>query len=180
MEPATLALHAGIGDIIGGVIGTGVNVLSGGLIGGLLRLAPEVLRLFTTKADRDHEYRMAKLSADQSRAERAGKLEEIRTQGAVAAENKGLTALVEAIKGQATRTGIGWVDAISATVRPFVTYWWLAIYTAVKVSLMIVALRGGVALADAVLQIWTEFDAATFGAIINFWFLDRVLRYRPL
>jgi hypothetical protein len=180
MEPDVLTLHAGIGDIIGGVIGTGVNVLSGGLVGGLLRLAPEVLRLFTSKADRDHEYRMAKLAADTAAAERAGKLEEIRTEGAVAQDTKGLDALIEAVKGQGARAGVGWVDAISATVRPFVTYWWLSLYTAVKTCLMLVALRNGVGLADAVLQVWTEFDIATFGAIINFWFLDRVLKHRPL
>ncbi len=176
----TPMLHAGIGDIIGAVVGTGVNVLSGGLVGGLLRLAPEVLRLFTSKADRDHEYRMAKLSADTAAAERAGKLEEIKIGGDIAQTNKGLDALIEAIKGQSARSGIGWVDAISATVRPFVTYWWLALYTAVKACLILVALRGGVGLADAVLQIWTDFDIATFGAIVNFWFLDRVLKHRPL
>ncbi len=171
---------AGIGDIVGGVIGTGLNVLSGGLVGGLLRLAPEVLRLFTTKADRDHEYRMARLSADTAAADRTGKLEELRLGGDIAQTGRGLDALVEALKGQSAHSGISWVDAVSATVRPFVTYWWLALYSAVKACLIAVALGGGVGLPDAILQIWTDFDVATFGAIVNFWFLDRVLKHRPL
>jgi hypothetical protein len=175
-----LATAASIGDIVGSAIGAGVNVLSGGLAGGLLRLAPEVLRLFTTKADRDHEYRMAQLGGDQAQSERAVRLEEAATQGALASDAKGLDALIEAVKAQGAHSGVGWVDAVSATVRPFVTYWWVAVYSAVKACLIVVALGNGSGLADSILQIWTEFDAATFGAIINFWFLDRVLRHHPL
>ena len=71
-------------------------------------------------------------------------------------------------------------SAVGAPWRPFVTSWGLALYTAVKTCLILVALRGGEGLADAILQIWTDFDIATFGAIVNFWFLDRVLTHRPL
>ena len=167
-------------SLVGTLIGTGADVLSGGLFGGILRLAPEVLRLFTSKADRAHEYRMAQLSLEAAKATADGRLAEIREAGAQQIDIKGIAALEAAVRAQGRPTGVAWADAMSATVRPIVTYWWLAIYTAVKAALITLALGTGDGWANAVVGIWTPFDSATFGGIISFWFLDRVMRKAPL
>lgn len=174
------AAHADVLSVLGDVVGGSVNVLSGGILGGLFRLAPEVLGVFKAKGDRDQEYRMAQLSADVAKATASAQLTEVKTTGDITYANKGLDALNAAVTAQGQKTGRAIVDFISATVRPVITYWWLALYSAVKISLLVLALNNGQSAATAVLKLWTPFDMATFGGIINFWFLDRVLKHKPI
>ena len=61
-------------EFLGDVAGLAFNALSGGLLGGLLRLAPEILRLFRDKADRAHEIAMSRLNIEAVREQIAGRL----------------------------------------------------------------------------------------------------------
>lgn len=146
-----------------------LETIAGGLMGGLFRLAPEVLKFFDRDNERKHELAMFDKQLEMERLTIDSKvaIAQERTYG------QGLEALTEALKGEGKRTGIAWVDAVSSLVRPVVTYWFMAIYMMIKTTaiVMVVNDAGWVAAMDTA---WTANDAALFAGILNFWFLGRV------
>lgn len=145
--------------------------------GGLLRLVPFLADLFKQRADQSHELAMTQLQLqiDQARATQA--IDLAHAQASIATSAGEMAAWSEAIKGQSTITGVGWVDALSASVRPVLTYWWcLALYTAAKIIAILVAWRASTPLAAFAAILVTEFDTAIIGSIFSFWFVDRAIR----
>ena len=154
-----------------------IEALMGGALGGVLRLAPELLKWFDRKDERKHELAMIdrNLAADRQRAEL--NIRAIEAQDA-AAQNAGeIQMLVEAMKAQATPTGVGWVDALNAIVRPFLTlYWCVLLYSAVLVARYVILLHGGVPALEAVVRLWGPTEEGLVAAMMAFWFADRSLR----
>lgn len=151
--------------------------LLGMVAGGVFRLLSEVMKDFKTKRDADHEYRMTKLQLriDQARATQA--LDLVHAQGAVAADSAELQAWADALRGQGALTGLKWVDALSATVRPVLTYWWcLVLYSTHKAVLVAVGLQERLELGQLAPLMLTDFDRGVVASIIGFWFTDRALR----
>lgn len=145
--------------------------------GGLMRLLPELFKLFTAKRDADHEFRMTQMQLEIDKARAAQAIDLAHTQGGFAADAADTAAMIEALKGQGAPSGIGWVDAVSATVRPVLTYWWcLLLYTANKVILVVVGLSERLPLAQFAPLVLNDFDRAVVGSIIGFWFADRAIR----
>lgn len=72
-------------------------------------------------------------------------------------------ALVEATKAQAKPTGIKWVDALSAMVRPSITLSFFILYACVKVHWIFTGNS----------QLWTDDDWNIMSAIFMFWFCGR-------
>jgi hypothetical protein len=88
-----------------------------------------------------------------------------------------MQAWVEALKGQGTPSGVPWVDAVSATVRPFLTYYWcVGLYGGAKLLQMIVAVQAHTPLAQLVPILTTEYDQSVISSMLAFWFVDRALR----
>src|SRR5258707_11021818 len=108
----------------------------GAVFGGLLRLAPEVLKFFTQKADQAHELAMIDRQAALAEKQAGWNMAAAAQQGQITLDGVGIQALIEGIKAQGQLTGIKWVDAVSQTVRPFITYWWMWLFTAVKAALL--------------------------------------------
>jgi hypothetical protein len=150
----------------------------GGLFGGVFRLAPELLKLVNGFADRRHELALLRLQVERETALRAGRLEEIAAEAEAAHGGRSLDALVESVRGQARPTGVAWIDAVSQTVRPFLTYWWMALYSLLKIAVFLQLWASQGDWKDAVTYVWTEADMGVLSAIIHFWFLDRVIRTR--
>lgn len=153
--------------------------LLGSLLGGLFRLAPEFLQWMDKKNERAHELAMLdkQLEADKLRSDL--RINEIQAQGNITLDAAGLDALKEAIKAQGQLTGIKWVDAFNALMRPLITFWWVIVLsTAVQVCMFILLLNSGIAPVEAILKMWGPEEKAIVAGIINFWFLDRVIRNR--
>jgi len=75
---------------------------------------------------------------------------------------------------------VRWADALSVSVRPVITYWFMALYCAAKTAAFVGAMTAGVGWSAAVVQSWTEADQALWAGVLNFWFLGRVFdRVRP-
>ena len=147
------------------------------IFGGALRLVPEVLKLLSARSDRAHELEMTKLQLqiDQARAQQ--QIDLVHAQGAIAADTAEMAALVDALKGQGAPSGVRWIDGLSSSVRPVLTYWWcLVLYTAAKVIGLIAALHAGGTLVQIAPLVVTEFDRMVIGSIFLFWFGDRSLR----
>jgi hypothetical protein len=151
-----------------------IETLLGGLLGGAFRLTPEILKWIDRKGERTHELAIQ---------DKAFELEQLRTQ------NEQITALAKheaaikaaelntfksAIDSQGTLIQIGWTDALSKSVRPIITYWFMTLYCASKTATFMLTLDAGDNFTSAVQQVWTESDQALLAGVLNFWFLGRV------
>jgi hypothetical protein len=149
------------------------------VFGGLLRLAPEGLKLLTARADQVHELKMTELQLEIDKARAQQQIDLVHAQGAIAADAAEMAAMVEALKDQGTPSGSGWSDRLSKSVRPVLTYWWcLVLYSCCKAVTITLALKSGATLQQLPELLVTEFDRMVISSIFSFWFVDRSLR-RP-
>lgn len=149
-----------------------LEALLGSLLGGVLRLIPEVLKLSDRKNERAHELAMldkevefAKVKGDIVLREAGARLE--------AAE---MDAMMVALKSQADMAVASgkWVAAVSALVRPLVTYLFTLFYFGVKFVGMAIAVEAGGAWKEVFTTAWGVEDMAVFNMVLTFWFVGRV------
>lgn len=152
-------------------IGSGVI---GSLFGGLFRLAPEVLKFFDKQNDREHELAMMDKQLDYEKLKGEFKVEEKYVDFSV----HQLDAMQEAFKEQAaTATGsYKWVSALSALVRPMVTYVLFGLYVCFKITMLYYAVQTGIPWNAVMQQAWNQDDFAMLNAILMFWFVGRTLQ----
>ena len=148
------------------------ETLLGGVFGGVLRLAPELFKLFDKKNERAHELRM--LEAEMEFAKVKGEI--AMRQADVQLQTAELDAMVAAIQEQSSTAEAAGsvVAAISALVRPTVTYMFLGLYAAVKVATYLIAIEQGGNWKEVLTTMWGSDDLAVFNMIISFWFVGRV------
>jgi len=159
-------------DILGGgILGT--------LLGGIFRLFPEVLKFFDKKNERLHELSMFKEQAELEKTRGDIKIREIGAEREMAVDIGVMTAFNSAINSQTemAKAAGGWVAAMSASVRPIVTY--LILGTWVFFHLYTV-LTTGVGTVETFKLIMTPDFTALVSGTLNFWFLDRTLAKRGL
>ena len=151
--------------------------LLGLVFGGVLRMLPEVLKLFTAKSDQAHELAMTNLQLEIDRARAQHNLDLAHAQGEIAANTAEMAAMVEALRAQATPSHVPWIDALSSSVPPVLTYWWcLLLYSAYKAITVGVAVHEGATMGMLAPILVDEFDRMVIGSIFSFWFVDRSLR----
>jgi len=150
-----------------------LETLGGGLLGGLFRLAPEVIKIFDAKNERSHELKMleaemafAKLDAEREmhRADSAMTVAELDAMGAALKE-----------QGQTARAAGKFVAGLSASVRPVTTYWLLFLYSAVKFVSILMAVQAGGDWKEVLISNWAAEDMAMLSMTLSFWFLDRTV-----
>ena len=142
----------------------------GGLLGGAMRLAPEVIKFFTGKDDNKHELEMLKVQLEFEKTKGDLKIEERYVDYGISE----LNAISEAYKEQsaAVTNSSKWVANASAMVRPSITYIIFGLYVAFKISIVIAGLSTGQTWIT-VFSAWTEADMAMLNMILGFWFLGR-------
>lgn len=149
-----------------------VETLLGGVFGGLLRLAPEVMKLWDRKNERDHELQMQNLQLEFAKARAEAAIRE----GELQLQTKEFDVLGTAFETQSKMAeASGWfVAAVNALVRPITTYLFLLAYFLVKVALFSLAVDQGGAWQQIVTELWTKDDVTILFMIISFWFVGRV------
>jgi ABC-type multidrug transport system fused ATPase/permease subunit len=149
-----------------------METLLGGVFGGLLRLAPEAIKFFNSKNERKHE--LALLEAEMRFAQVRGEIAMKQTEAQMTMAE--IEAIGEAFKEQsATAQAAGkFVAAISALVRPFVTYLFVLAYAAVKVAAFLIALEQNGDWKLVLTNMWGTDDMAVLNMILSFWFIGRV------
>lgn len=154
--------------------------LIGLIFGGVSRLGQHWMELRDKQKEREHEAVMFDKQmalADKKHDHDAA----LRTMDANAAEAAAewevMRAAFEAQAKEAQAAG-GWVAKFSASVRPSVTMWLLALYTLAKGCTLYLSMTAGVSFADAAKAAYTEFDGALLASVMAFWFADRSLRKR--
>lgn len=152
-------------------LGSGVI---GSLFGGLFRLAPEVLKFFDKQNDRKHELAMMDKQLDYEKLKGEFKVEEKYVDFSV----HQLDAMQEAFKEQAATatSSYKWVSALSALVRPMVTYVLFGLYVCFKITMMYYAVQTGIPWNAVMQQAWNQDDFAMLNAILMFWFVGRTLQ----
>lgn len=157
-----------------------IETLLGGLLGGAFRLAPEVLKWFDRQGERSHELAMQDKALEFEKLRGAQRMSEIGAAADGAWNTGAIETLRDAVRSQGEKTGAVWADALSSTVRPVITYWFMALYCAAKTAAFAAALSAGADWGTAVLHAWTEADQALWAGVLNFWFLGRVFdKVRP-
>jgi len=163
-----------------------LDILSGGLLGsifgGVFRLAPEVLKFFDKKNEREHELNMFKHQCDLEAQRGAQKLAEIGAQREAAVDVGVMDAFNSAIQQQAemVKAAGGWVASLSASVRPVVTYWVLFVWSFIHVWFAYNAWLAGAPAVEVFKTMMTPDFSALLSGTINYWFLDRTLKQRGL
>ena len=147
--------------------------LLGSIFGGLFRLAPEVLKWLDRKDERKHELSMFTLQTDLEKVRGSFRMEE----KYVEHSTEQLQAIQEAFKEQRqTAKEAGWfVSAISALVRPGITWALFGMYAVVKAAGLSIALASGAPWQDVVLKGWTADDFAMLNMVLTFWFVGRAI-----
>ena len=151
------------------------DLLSGGLLGsifgGLFRLAPEILKFLDKKNERAHELSMFQLQTDLEKLRGEFKMEEKYVDYSV----QQLDTIKSAFQEQAeTAKAAGpMVAAISALVRPGITWALFFMYAAVKAAALVIAFQTGADWTEVVSKCWDEDDFGVFTMCITFWFVGR-------
>lgn len=161
------------------ILGGGVL---GSLIGGLFRLAPEVLKWLDKKNERQHELAMFEKQCDLEKVRGEIKLQEIGAQRDLAVDSGVINAFKSAIEQQTemVKAAGGWIASLSASVRPMVTYWVLAIWSFIHVWFAYNAWLRGMPPEIVFKTMMTADFAALVSGTLNYWFLDRTLAKRGL
>ena len=147
--------------------------LFGSLIGGLFRLAPEVLKFLDKKNERLHELNMFRLQTDLEKLRGEFKVEEKYVDYSI----QQLDSIKEAFKEQSeTSQAAGpFVAAVSALVRPGITWALFGMYASVKAAALVIAFQTGANWTEVVTKVWDEDDFGLFTMVISFWFVGRAI-----
>ena len=149
-----------------------IETLLGSLLGGVFRIVPEVMKLWDAKNEREHELAMLgkEMEFAQIRGEIAMREQETVLMG------KELDAMTEALKeqGETARASGQFISAISAAVRPLVTYWFVTLYSIVKLASILMAVDAGAEWKEVLVSSWSEDDMALLMMVLTFWFVGRV------
>ncbi len=147
-----------------------LTILSAGL-GFFTSIVPELIKLFRDKADKAHELALMDKQLEFSKVSSAQKLKEIEVTG----QQAETVALIENQKP----VGVAWVDALSSSVRPVITYCFFLLFAVTKIVALNYLLDSqGLIAHDAFKLIWDEESQALFSAIVAFWFGHRALNNR--
>ena len=162
-------------DLLGGGI-------FGSLLGGLFRLAPEVLKWMDKKNERAHELRMFEQQCQLETLRGQQKMAEIGAQREATVDTGVMDAFNSAVEQQTemVKAAGGWAASLSASVRPVVTYWILLLWSFTHIWFAWTAWLAG-APPETVFKLIMSADfAALVSGTLNYWFLDRTLAKRGL
>ena len=151
-----------------------VEAILGGLLGGIARLAPEVLGFLDKKNERKHELAMQEFSLKLTQLQNEGKLAITDRETEGKQFEAAMAALKVGVEAQGKPSGVRWIDGWAAAVRPGITTWVFVLYAVVKVATISLALDADIPIDAAVVAMWGPEDSAMLSSILMFWFIGRV------
>jgi len=166
-------------DLFASLFGGGIL---GSIVGGLFRLAPELLKALDKKDERAHELLMFERQVELEKARGQMKLDEIGAQRALAIDGGAMDAFKAALQQQtelAAKAG-GFALWLSALIRPLITATLWAIYMAGMATIVALAVRDALPVKDIVAVVLNPDFMALLSGVTNYWFLDRTLAKRGL
>lgn len=149
-----------------------IETLLGGVLGGVFRIAPEVLKWLDRKGEREHELKMVQAEMEFAKVRGEIAMREAEARMTVAELDAMQTALKE--QGDTSRKAGKIVAAISALVRPVITYWFVVLYSLVKILGIVMAIEANGEWKEVIVKSWTQDDMAMLMLLLTFWFTGRV------
>lgn len=146
--------------------------LLGSIFGGLLRLAPEAFKFFDRKNERNHELQM--LGKEMEFARVRGEIEMHKVEANISMAELNAIGVAVQEQGETARSAGWFVAALSALVRPLVTYWFVALYSLHKIATLSMAYEANADWRMVMMTNWTVDDATMLSMILGFFFVGRV------
>jgi hypothetical protein len=158
-----------------------ISTLGGLLVSGL----PSLLGFFQDKSDKKHELELAQMQTDRElqMMERGfiaqSKVEEIRTDHIMMETDAEMTKAAYAHDAKVLEKAAPWASTFVATVRPIVTYLFVAELFIINVGIGVYLFNHATLITNvddflkATEMIFSEDEMAMLGAIIGYWFGSR-------
>ena len=138
------------------------------ILGALAGMVPAIVQLFTLKANNAHQLAMAQ---EQRQAAKEGVALQIDLAGAQAT----IRQTEHIYTFGSGPSGNRFVDGLAVFVRPYITLVFFHLWLLLEVFMFIYAVNSGYDLGQLVKVLWPAETQAMFGAIIGFWFGDRMI-----
>ena len=139
------------------------------VVAALAGMVPSIVQLFTLKANHAQQLAMAQL---QMQAAKEGGALQIDLANAQADIRQ-----ADHIYGFASgASGNRFVDALAIFVRPYITLVFFHLWILIEVCLVVYGINSGDDHGQLAKLVWDDNTAAIFGAIMGFWFGDRMLK----
>lgn len=154
------------------------------LFGGLLRLAPELLKFLDSKNDRQHELDMMDKALAFQQLTGTQRISEITSQGVISVQTGQMDmqkaqfeAYSAAYAAQASESAAGGkvVAFLNAVVRPAITFGIVSLWAVHTIAVMVYAYTATGNMVDTLVNAWTPDDMAILSAIVSFYFVGRTL-----
>ncbi len=146
--------------------------LLGSFLGLLGSFVPEFLKHMRDKSDKKHELEILDRQIAMMQTNQKHRLENLEAIGDIRE--------IEALYAHARPAGVPWVDALSGSVRPVVTYLFFLLYAATK-GAQAVLLYQTLSISETLVHLWHPEDQALFAAVMSFWFGQRsLLKFRRI
>lgn len=149
-----------------------IDAILGGILGGIARLAPEVLKFLDRKNERKHELALGQQQFELAKYQGDNRLRSEQVQADSAQMVAGIEAIKEAYSS--SKTGFKFADTVNALMRPWITTTVVAGWIAFKVAAFVQLFQGDISWSAAAVSAWTDNDWAMLAGVTNFWFLSRV------
>lgn len=141
----------------------------GSLLGFLGSSIPSILGIMEKKEDNKLQYELMKL---QSEITKQGAEIDLTKFKAMAMDNEHARLIEHDIAMQKDTGAISW---LRKSVRPVITYMFFALFAAVKISSLYVAMETTGSFNTAIQIVWDPETQGIFAAIISFWFGSRAI-----
>lgn len=142
--------------------------LLGSLLGLFTSHVPEMIGLWKNKNQSSHELELLDRQLALEKIKNDGSIEQAEI-SAQAQESKSL------YEHAAMPSQSKWISALSASVRPIITYSFFMLFFIVKIATLVVLLQQGSAFFDSFIYLWDTETATLFSVIVTFWFGHRAL-----
>lgn len=138
------------------------------ILGAVAGFMPALIQLFQLKENNAHALAMAQLQIDAAKAGGALQIDLANAQADIRQADR----IYDFASGA---SGNKFVDALAVFVRPYITLVFFHLWMMMEVGLFIYGVNHGFDLGQVVKLLWDENTAAIFGAIMGFWFGDRMI-----
>lgn len=139
------------------------------VVAALAGMVPSIVQLFTLKANNAQQLAMAQLQMQAAKEGGALQIDLANAQ----ADIRQADHIYSFASGS---SGNRFVDALAVFVRPYITLVFFHLWILIEVCLVIYGINSGYDLGQLAKLVWDDNTAAIFGAIMGFWFGDRMLK----
>lgn len=138
------------------------------ILGAITGMVPSIMQWLTLKATNAQQLALAQLQLQAAKDGGALQIDLANSQ----ADIKQADHIYEFASGP---SGYRFVDALAVFVRPYITIIFFHLWIFIEICLVIYGINSGYDLGQLTKLVWDDNTSAIFGAIMGFWFGDRMM-----